>query len=151
MEENLIVENELYNSFHTQTQFCNLWLGQGRILPLRVFLLMPSNSFRLSYRTEQTPPDFFPLLFRALFFLFLVLFTLHAALGPHLSPLHHNSSRRPPWGIIRNNLKIVSVVFYVKPWFTSDSHKKNKNEIPQSKLPSYLMWRNVQIHNNMHN
>lgn len=151
MEENLIVENELYNSFHTQTQFCNLWLGQGRILPLGVFLLMPSNSFRLSYRTEQTPPVFFPLLFRALFFLFLVLFTLHAALGPHLSPLHHNSSCRPPWGIIRNNLKIVSLVFYVKPWFTSDSHKKNKNEIPQNKLPSYLMWRNVQIHINMHN
>lgn len=37
MEENLIMENELYNSFHTQTDGCNLWLGQGRILALGFF------------------------------------------------------------------------------------------------------------------
>lgn len=34
-KKNLITGNELYNSFHTQTQFwCNLWPGRGRTLAL---------------------------------------------------------------------------------------------------------------------
>lgn len=84
MEENLITENELYNSFHTQAHCCNLWLGHGRILALGLlffFFLMPWNRFRLLYGKQQPPTCFFFLFFSP-FFSFFHLCSVAAVLHP---------------------------------------------------------------------
>lgn len=124
MEENLIIENELYNSFHTQTHCCNLWLGQGRILALGFFffLLMPSNSFRLSYATQQPPPAF-SLLSRvsSVLFSFFHLNSQCSCSGPFSPPCDPSLSGR-------NNLQIVSVVFYEEPRFSANSRRRRSME-----------------------
>lgn len=60
MEGKLIIENELYNSFHTQTHCCNLWLCHGMILALRFFNVI---QIALDYCTTHQPPPVFFLLF----------------------------------------------------------------------------------------
>lgn len=108
MEENLIIENELYNSFHTRTHCCNLWLGHGRILALvffLFFLLMPLNRFRLLYATQQ--PHLFFLSF--LFFPFFHLYSGAPALALSLSL----SLWTPHTHLFLSGInQIVTIVFY---------------------------------------